>query len=182
VLVLGLHPAGGGATGAALRTLAEAGEPARLTLRQLTGKDIRIAAGSRVYLCENPIVVAAAADRWGAQCAPLLCVGGFANSAVRSLLLQLARAGSSFAYHGDFDWAGLTIANQIGGSFPFTPWRFTAADYRSAVRSGSDRLFLRGRTATAAWDPDLAPAMLETGMAVEEETVLDGLLEDLGGG
>lgn len=182
VLVLGLRPLADSAIGVALRSLAEAGEPARITLRQLAGGEIRIAADTRIHLCENPVVVAAAANHWGARSSPLLCVGGFANSAVRSLLFQLARTGSTFAYHGDFDWAGLKIANQIGRWFPLVPWRFTAADYRDAVCSGGDRPSLHGRTVIADWDSDLAPAMFDLGLAVEEETVLDSLLEDLGGG
>lgn len=56
---------------AALDALADAGEPAVLTLRQLTrGAPRPPATAPEVYVCENPAVVAAAADAYGAVCAP----------------------------------------------------------------------------------------------------------------
>ncbi|HEY2982090.1 MAG TPA: TIGR02679 family protein, partial [Anaerolineales bacterium] len=66
-------------SGRALQLHAEAGEPYRLTVRQLLRQppDFEPARlGPRVYVCENPTVVAAAANRLGARSAPLICVEG----------------------------------------------------------------------------------------------------------
>jgi uncharacterized protein (TIGR02679 family) len=120
-------------------------------------------------------VVAAAADRFGAACPPLVCVEGYPNQAALKLLARLARQ-CEILYHGDFDWDGLRIANRILESIPFRPWRFTAADYQAAAKEGYE---LRTRPVEATWDPELAPEMVEAGVAVEEEAVLDDLLGDL---
>lgn len=177
VLVLGLAPVEGGLIGEGVRRFAEAGEPVRLTLRQLAGWDCALPSAPRVYVCENPVVVAAAADRLGAACPPLVCVEGYPNQAALTLLGRLARY-TEIHYHGDFDWDGLRIANRILEAVPFRPWRFTAAEYRAAPKEGYE---LRTRPVEAAWDPDLAPALAEAGIAVEEEAVLGELLGDLAG-
>jgi uncharacterized protein (TIGR02679 family) len=178
VLVLGLAPLEGGLIGDAVRSFAAAGEPVRLTLRQLVGWDCPLPSVLRVYVCENPVVVAAAADHLEAACPPLICVGGYPNHAVLTLLGRLARY-TEIHYHGDFDWDGLRIANRLLEAVPFRPWRFTAADYRSALAAPKERYELRARQVEAAWDPELAPAMAEAGVAVEEEAVLGELLGDL---
>lgn len=179
VLALNLAPTGGGPVGDALRALAAAGEPARITLRQLAGSGLSFPAGLRVRVCENPVVVAAAADRWGSACPPLVCAGGFPNHAVRTLLGHLAGRQAEVLYHGDFDWAGLQIANKLRETVPFQPWRFEAGDYRAALAAGGERLALREGSVAAHWDPDLGPAMSAAGVAVEEEAVLGDLLADL---
>jgi uncharacterized protein (TIGR02679 family) len=183
VLVLNLAPIEGGLIGEGVRRFAEAGEPVKLTLRQLVGWDFVLRSTPRVYVCENPVVVAAAADRLGVACPPLVCVGGYPNQAVLTLLTKLARY-TELHYHGDFDWDGLKIANRLLEAIPFRPWRFTAADYRAAratLAAPKERYELRAREVEAAWDPELAPAMAEAGAAVEEEAVLGELLGDLAG-
>ena len=65
---------------------------------------------------------------------------------------------------------------------PFRPWRFTAADYRAALAAGGERPPLHSRRVVALWDADLGRALLEADVAVEEETVLEDLLEDLANG
>jgi len=179
VLVLGLAPAGGGRIGEALRAFASEGEPVRLTLRQLAGRDLHFPSSLRVRVCENPVVVSAAADRWGPHCPPLVCLGGFPNHAGRRLLSRLAHQGAELLYHGDFDWAGLQIANHLLKTIPIRPWRFMAEDYRRALGTEAERPALGDRPTAAQWDPDLAPAMAAAGVAVEEETVLEALLGDL---
>jgi uncharacterized protein (TIGR02679 family) len=91
------------------------------------------------------------------------------------LLGRLAAAGARLAYHGDFDWAGIHIANVVVRRHGAVPWRFCSADYRAA-RGGRP---LEGSPVAAAWDPDLEAAMLAGGRAVHEEEVLDLLLGDL---
>jgi uncharacterized protein (TIGR02679 family) len=184
VLVLGLAPIGGGLIAGSLRALAAAGEPARLTLRQLLNLqkgDLAFPPALEVRICENPVVLAAAADRWGAACPPLVCLEGFASYAAQTLLARLARQGAVFFYHGDFDWDGLRIANKLSETVLFRPWRFTAIDYRAALASGSERPPLRSLRVDASWDAELGCALAEAGVAVEEETVLGDLLEDLAG-
>jgi uncharacterized protein (TIGR02679 family) len=182
VLVLGLAPLGGGKVGEGVRSFAAAGEPVRLTLRQLSGWDLALPpAPLRVHACENPVVVAAAADLLGPDCPPLVCLGGYPNHAVLTLLTRLASQGAEILYHGDFDWDGLKIANRLLEALPFQPWRFTAADYQEALDAQKERSELRARAVEAAWDPALAPAMAEAGLAVEEEAVIGELLADLAG-
>jgi Protein of unknown function C-terminus (DUF2399) len=93
------------------------------------------------------------------------------------LLRQLGAAGARLRYHGDFDWPGITIANGIAARFGALPWRLDAGAFRSAADEGGPAL--RGTPVTATWDPALTQAMLELGVKVEEERVLDDLLADL---
>jgi uncharacterized protein (TIGR02679 family) len=180
VLVLGLAPVGEGRVGESLRALAAAGEPARITLRQLIHGDLAFPPGLEIRVCENPVVIAAAADRWGSACPPLVCLEGFPSYAAQTLLVRLASQGATFLYHGDFDWDGLRIANKLREIVPFQPWRFTTAAYKAALAPGGERPPLHSRRSVALWDAKLAGALAEGGVAVEEETVLAELLEDLG--
>jgi uncharacterized protein (TIGR02679 family) len=175
VLTLGLRGDGPGLTDRALRLHAEAGEPYRLTTRQLLREPPRLALAGTVYVCENPTVVAAAANRIGAGCAPLVCLEGQPRTAARVLLGLLAAAGARLAYHGDFDWAGIQIGNLVVKRHGAVPWRFFTADYRAA-RGGRA---LEGSPVAAVWDPELQAAMAAGGRAVHEEEVLEVLLGDL---
>jgi uncharacterized protein (TIGR02679 family) len=179
VLVLGLAPAGDGLLLRTLREHAAAGEPVRVTLRQLAkSPPVRLPAPGPVFVCENPTVVSVAADRLGRRCPPLVCLSGQPDTAARVLLRALVDGGAELHYHGDFDWGGLRIANALSRTVRWTPWRFTTGDYlRSAgsVEHGE----LAGRPVDAEWDPGLRAAMEETGVAVEEEAVIEELLADL---
>ncbi len=181
VLALGLHGSqsvgGSTLTEETLRLHAQAGEPIRLTLSQLLRQPAAFdrLAGATVFVCENPAVVAAAAQRLAATCAPLVCVEGQPSAAAQTLLRALAGAGARLAYHGDFDWPGLRIGQLVMDRFGAAPWRFATTDYLHAP----DGPPLRGRPARAAWAHDLADAMAARGTAVHEEQVLDALLTDL---
>ena len=180
VLTLNLPAAGQTLTDRALRLHAEAGEPYRLTTRQLLREPPAfrsVNAVQTVHVCENPTVLAAAANRLGATSGPLVCIEGQPRTAARVLLGLLTMAGVQLAYHGDFDWAGIQIANGITRRHGAVPWRFSSADYRTA-RGGRP---LQGQPVAALWDPDLQATMLEAGRAVHEEEVLDLLLIDLAG-
>jgi len=180
VLTLNLRGDGRTLTDRALCLHAAAGEPYRVTTRQLLREPPMFAvatAATSVYVCENPTVVAAAACRLGATGAPLICIEGQPRTAARVLLGLLTVAGFRLVYHGDFDWAGVQIANVVMRRHGAVPWRFSSADYRTA-RGGRP---LHGDPVAAAWDRDLQPAMLEMGRAVHEEEVLDVLLGDLAG-
>lgn len=162
----------------ALDRMADAGEPAVLTLRQLTRYPPR-SAPPTVRICENPAVLAAAADSYGADCAPLVCLQGQPSAAAVALLRHLHTHGSVLRYHGDFDWGGLRIAAALLSRVPWSPWRYTTADYRAAVRTLPSGPLLTGARSDAPWDPDLPGALADAGVRVEEEAVLNDLLSDL---
>jgi uncharacterized protein (TIGR02679 family) len=179
VLTLGLPGDGRTATGRALGALSEAGQPAVLTLRQLVRDAPTLAlSGHVVSVCENPVVVSGAADRLGAVCAPLVCTSGQPGAAALHLLRLAQRSGASLRYHGDFDWGGIRIGNVLFDRLDVRPWRFDAAAYRDATDRHQGRE-LAGTPVDASWNADLRATMTTTGLAVEEELVLDELLQDL---
>ncbi|WP_066359980.1 TIGR02679 family protein [Herbidospora mongoliensis] len=177
VLTLGLVADPATPLGAVLSGHKDAGEPACLTLRQLRRHPVPIKA-TRVHLCENPVVVAAAADDLGPDCPPLVCVGGQPSAAVWHLLSLLRAGGATLLYHGDFDWGGVEIATSLHTRVGFLPWRYTAADYLAAPASRP----LSGRSRPTPWDPSLSAAMINRAVRVEEELLLDALLTDLSAG
>lgn len=179
VLVLNLRASDDGSTSRALRLYADVGEPTFLSIRQLLRSPLtfsREVAGSVVYICENPSVVAAVANRLGKQSAPLVCIEGQPRTATRLLLNSLQRGDVRLVYHGDFDWPGIQIANTILSRHNAEPWRMSAKDYRaSAIHS----LALSGLPVAATWDSDLMPAMRELGRVIHEEQVTETLITDL---
>jgi uncharacterized protein (TIGR02679 family) len=167
------------ATGRALAALGSVGQPAVLTLRQLVRDAPRPPRGGTAYVCENPTVVLAAADRLGPRGAPLICLQGQPSTAALRLLRLYADSGWALRYHGDFDWGGFRIAGRTLAEVPWTPWRYTAADYRTALSDHPDTAPLTGTPVGTPWDPALADAVREAGRRIEEELVLDRLLSDL---
>ncbi|MDF9807245.1 uncharacterized protein (TIGR02679 family) [Streptomyces sp. HB372] len=164
----------------ALDWMADMGEPCVLTLRQLAHHPPRTTP-LVVHICENPAVLSAAADTYGPDALPLVCLQGQPSAAALALLAHLHEFRAEFRYHGDFDWGGLRIATTLHQHVPWQPWRYTAEEYRSAVAAaGSALLPLTGMSAPSPWDPDLATALAEHGVRIEEEAVLDSLLADLG--
>ncbi|MBG0813124.1 TIGR02679 family protein [Planomonospora sp. ID82291] len=205
VLCLGLPGDDRTPTGRVLAAAGAAGEPCVLTLRQLRRHDSPLRAGP-VRICENPVVVAAAADELGPRCPPLVCTGGRPSAAVWRLLDLLAAGGAEFAYHGDFDWGGVGIAHAVRERIGWRPWRYDAVSYEAALRAagtgagsatasaagGTARSGtsagprtavpappLSGRPRATPWDPGLSAAMARHAVRVEEETVLGTLLADL---
>lgn len=183
-------PSARSATAASLEAMRAARMPLLLTLDQVRSGGIReLQAGSTVHVCENPTVVEvvaahwarsiAAADERGVGSPMLVCTSGQPSTAVLELLQVLTAEGAECRYHGDFDWAGLRIARSLGASVPWTPWRYTAADYRAAVSEGKPSRRLAGSPAESPWDPTLAVAMAERGLALEEEAVADLLAADV---
>ena len=133
-----------------------------------------------MFVCENPNLLAIAADRLGPRCAPLVCTDGMPAAAQRTLLAQLAGAGASLRYHGDFDWPGLRIGNQMLREHAAVPWRFGAGDYRAAVIDAPRPGRTLGDAAVdALWDAGLAAAMRAEQLAIDEEALADILLGDL---
>jgi uncharacterized protein (TIGR02679 family) len=91
----------------------------------------------------------------------------------------LTTDGAECRYHGDFDWPGLRIAQALGQRVPWTPWRYTAADYLAALEADPLSRSLTGRPALSPWDPELAEVMAERDLALEEEAVAERLSDDL---
>lgn len=179
VLVLNLD-AGGSLLGRWLSEAAGQGLPFRVTLQQLTRLPLTHRGGGGVFVCENPAVLRAAAQRLGAGSAPLVCTEGRPSLACLRVLDGLVRAGVQLRYHGDFDWPGLRIGAAVLGATGGTSWRFGAEDYLEATARSAAGPDLDGAPADSPWDPQLARVMRDVGRTVYEEDVLDLLLEDLG--
>ncbi|MEA3160435.1 MAG: hypothetical protein QOD95_1983 [Gammaproteobacteria bacterium] len=162
-------------------TMGTPGESAYLSLRRLLRTPpVWAVNGVTVFVCENPNLVAIAADRLGAASAPLVCTDGMPAAAQRTLLNQLERAGARLMYHGDFDWPGLQIANHVMRTWQVHPWRFSAQDYEAAATNAPHtRHDLSGACVAASWDVALMLAMQRHGIVIAEEAVAASLLEDL---
>jgi uncharacterized protein (TIGR02679 family) len=122
VLVLNL-PLDGDA--AACRLTAAAGaEPLWLTWRSLSGP-FQCAMPS-VYVCENPSVLIAAADRLGGQSLPLVCMNGRPSAAAQRLLASLADNGTALHIRADNDTAGQDIVSRLQAAITGTHlWRYS---------------------------------------------------------
>lgn len=180
----------GTATASTLEAMRAARAPVILTLDQVRSGGIpALPVDGVVHVCENPTVVEVVCARWSAQsddvppgAGPVLvCTSGQPSTAVIELLELLTADGAECRYHGDFDWAGLQIARVVGSRVEWTPWRFTAADYRFAASKDDSSVHLSRAPVVAPWDPELAPAMSATGLAIEEEAVAHLLADDLVG-
>ncbi|HEY2764617.1 MAG TPA: TIGR02679 family protein [Pseudonocardiaceae bacterium] len=184
VLAAGLRPPGEHAAGQILRVCADAGQAAALTLGQIRALgQIRTAAWTRglpgvVWVFENPSVLALALARFGTRCPPMVCTSGWPSSAGVLLLQKLSAAGCRLHYHGDFDGEGIRIAANVLARTGATPWRMSAADYRSALEdlpSGPPV----GRVTEAPWDQDLATTLRDVNITVSEERVASTLFDEL---
>ncbi|MGH2702324.1 MAG: TIGR02679 family protein [Actinomycetota bacterium] len=178
VLTLGLAPVGRGRVAHALRELSASGEPLRLTLRQLLRSGLRFE-NARAFVCENPVVVAAASDRLGGSCPALVCSDGIPNTAAMTLLRQLSAGGAGLAFHADFDWGGIRVGNVLANRLGAAAWRFSAGDYLEALEGPNQFARLSGSPMLASWDEALATQMSRATKAVYEEQTLEALLEDL---
>jgi uncharacterized protein (TIGR02679 family) len=131
------------------RLAAESGDPIHVTWWDLR-RGLGMTPGQEVFVCENPRVLEAIAER-------------------------LAESGAHIRYHGDFDWPGIAMANQLVAMFDVEPWRMSADDYLDSPAG----LPLVGSEVAPAWDAELGAAMRHRGLAVHEEAVLGGLLDSL---
>ncbi|MDQ1250296.1 MAG: hypothetical protein QG597_4675 [Actinomycetota bacterium] len=169
-----LRSTGAGPTDRRVNEACAAGDPIHLTewdLRRLA--EVHPGADGPVLVCENPRVVEAFAEigvvGWSA-----VCTAGEPNLVVARVLGQLATAGAELLYHGDFDWAGLAIANRVIERAGARPWLMSAGDYSRGVRDDGPRLI--GHEVVPSWDRELGDVMRSHGRAVHEESVLAELL------
>jgi uncharacterized protein (TIGR02679 family) len=179
VLALGL-PGDTTVTGRILALARSDGQPVWLTLRQLVRDRPRWRHDvPRVYVCENPSMVALAADQLGPACPPLVCTNGQPRAATMLLLRSLAGEGTELLHHGDFDWWGIRIANVLHRRLSMIPWQFDHLSYRRAAESHPQACSLDGLPVAAVWDPKLAGAMEHDQRRIEEELVAEELLQGL---
>lgn len=129
-----------------------------------------------VWVVENPAVLALAIDDLGPDLPAMVCISGWPSTAATALLSGLADAGHTLRYHGDLDGEGVRIAAHVLEETGALPWRMSATDYLRHVAAHGAGV---GRVTAAPWDESLAPAMLQHGVAVLEETVWDALRADL---
>ena len=66
------------------------GQPKRLTLRHIATEKMSFTA-STVFVCENPVVVAEAADVLGVSAPPIVCTEGIPNTAALLLLAHVRK-------------------------------------------------------------------------------------------
>ena len=174
VLVLNVHFSGESVAGG-LNAFSDAGEPCRVLLRHL--RRVAPETGPVVYVCENPAVLEAAAERVGVACPPVICTEGQPSLACQRVLRALSDAGARVRYHGDFDWGGVRIANVVRRLVPaMEAWRFGSEAYEALSEGG---LALKGTPVEAGWDGTLSASMMRRGLAFHEEQVLADLIMDL---
>lgn len=157
------------------------GEPGYISLRELLRTPPCWDVASRdVFVCENPNLLAIAADCHGARCAPMLCTDGMPSAAQQKLLAQLTLAGANLHFHGDFDWAGLRIGNYVIREYGARPWRFCSTDYQAAVEVAPNlKSRLTGAEVNATWDDTLSLVMRRCGLPIHEEAVAGKMMPDL---
>jgi uncharacterized protein (TIGR02679 family) len=177
VLVLNVR-SGGDKLGSWLTDAAEAGEPFRVTLHQLSVMSI-LPLAIDLYVCQNASVVQAAATQLGAASAALVCTEGEPSVACRRLLQTAVASGTRIRWHSDMDWAGLRLTAAAISRLAATPWLMSANDYKAAVETSAEPL--RGPAADSPWDPHLAELMSERGRAVTEDRQIPALLAALAG-
>jgi uncharacterized protein (TIGR02679 family) len=105
-----------------LRAAARKGRPIVLTLAELRAEPPRLF-GKVLFVCENPSIVAAAANALGPGCPPLLCTGGWPNTAVAAILDAAEAAGMDILVHADGDAAGAAIVARVLKRARARPWR-----------------------------------------------------------
>lgn len=162
VLTLGLRPR----ADAALVAAAERGDPVHLTPWDLQRRDVAV--DEPVLVVENPAVLESFALRHGGRF-PVVCTAGWPAQVALDLL---ARLDGPLSYHGDLDWRGVEICGWLVERCGVRPWRMSAQTYLEASGGGP----LTGRPVPTPWDPDLAAAMEQRGVAVHEEQLVETLL------
>jgi len=179
VLVHGLRPLGQGPLSRQVRENADAGQPMRLTQRQLRDTGLVLPQGADVYICENPAIVQTVADELGPRSAPLVCLGGVPSTAVMMLLQQLHEGGAKLRFQVDFDCGGLVIGNFLSRRLQIPPWRVTTENYERLLSGIKQRKKLDKDPPEALWAPHLHTRMIEHGAILYEEQLVETLLSDL---
>ena len=173
-LTLGLVVCGDAAAPRRWTSAAHQGDPVHLTWWDLHRDPLTVDSGLPVLVCENPRVLEAVAQQHGGRY-PVVCTSGRPALVVLEVLRRIASGGTQLRYHGDFDWPGVAIANQVRAQVGATPWLMSAGDYLGAPAA----VALSGPVVEASWDAELTAAMSRRGLVVHEEAVLQTLVERL---
>jgi len=120
--------------------------------------------------------VAQSRSRWS-DVPAVVCTSGVPGLVTVELLRRLAAARSHLAYHGDFDWPGIAMANRLVELLGAVPWLMSADDYLQAARD--DGPALEGVPVEPVWTKGLGTAMRRRGVAVHEEAVIAVVLDAL---
>jgi len=175
VMVLNLR-ASGEPVGRWLGEAADAGQPFRLTLRQLAAAPV-LPLALDIYVCASSALMRAAADTLGVNCPALVCTEGAPSVACTRLLQAAAGSGSAVHWHADFSWSGLRSTATALRRLQAQPWLMGVADYQAALPGGGQSL--TGQPEASPWEPQLSELMRVTGRAVGEERLVPELLAEL---
>ena len=176
VLVLNVR-AGGEPLGRWLTEAAIAGQPFRVTLRQLLAMPA-LPTAIDVFTCASPAVLRAAADQLGPACPPLVCTEGEPSVACARLLHSAMVGGATIRWHADFSWSGLRSTAAAIRRLRAEPWLMGAVDYQAGLAAGAAEP-LSGPPEPSPWDGRLADLMRNAGRAITEERMLPSLLAEL---
>jgi len=135
---------------------AEIGAETHLTFREVRRLAPLRLPPQTVYVCENPRVLEAILD--GGARAAVVCTMGNPTTVTLALLDAITASGEvQLAYHGDFDWPGIAIADRILRRYPAArPWQFAADG--DAVGPGPRRGDARAGRINPRGGPDRKPA------------------------
>jgi uncharacterized protein (TIGR02679 family) len=176
VLVLNLR-AGGEPLGRWLTEAADAGQPFRVTLRQLMVMPV-LPWALDLFVCASPAVLRAAADQLGPASPALVCTEGEPSVACARLLHSAVASGTTVRWHADFSWAGLRATAAGLRRLRAVPWLMGATDYQAGLAAYLGEP-LTGQPEPSPWDARLAELMRTTGRAIPEERMLPQLLAGL---
>jgi uncharacterized protein (TIGR02679 family) len=176
VLVLNVR-AGGEPLGRWLTEAAAAGQPFRVTLRQVMAMPV-LPWALELFVCASSAVLRAAADQLGPASPPLICTEGEPSVACARLLHSAVASGTAVRWHADFSWAGLRATGAAVRRLRAEPWLMSAADYQAGLAAGAAES-LTGKPEPSPWDTRLADLMRNAGRAITEERMLPQLLAGL---
>jgi uncharacterized protein (TIGR02679 family) len=176
VLVLNVR-AGGEPLGRWLTEAADAGEPFRVTLRQLLAMPV-LPWALDLFVCASPAALRAAADQLGPGSPALVCAEGEPSVACARLLHAAVASGTTVRWHADFSWPGLRATAAGIRRLRATPWLMGATDYQAGLAAYAGEP-LTGQPEPSPWDTRLAGLMRTAGRAIPEERMVPQLLAGL---
>jgi hypothetical protein len=93
-----------------------------MTLRALMAATPLSFEHEMVLVCENPPLVSAAVEALGHSCPPLLCTGGWPNTAVTTMLEALSASGCELRVQCGGDSEGQAIHAHVRREHAAVPW------------------------------------------------------------